>query len=78
MYMEGQGVAKDYQEAVRWALKAAGQGYADAQFALGGIYATGDDGFPQDFVVAFQWWHKAADQGHVSAQRALAELLREN
>ena len=29
-YFEGLGVAQDYQEAVRWYLKAAEQGYAEA------------------------------------------------
>ena len=34
----GQGVQKDYKEAVKWYRKAAEQGYAKAQFNLGFMY----------------------------------------
>jgi TPR repeat protein len=36
-----QGVMQDYVEAVKWFRKAADQGNADAQAALGGIYGAG-------------------------------------
>jgi len=36
MYAEGEGVAQDYQEAVRWYRLAAEQGHASGQFSLGG------------------------------------------
>ncbi len=35
MYAKGQGVAQDYQEAVRWYRLAAEQGHASGQFSLG-------------------------------------------
>ncbi|MDL1959246.1 MAG: hypothetical protein LWX01_06035 [Deltaproteobacteria bacterium] len=35
-------VQQDYAEAVKWFRKAAEQGYADAQFFLGLMYAQGE------------------------------------
>ena len=35
MYYKGEGVIKDYKEAVKWFTKAAEQGFAMAQFTLG-------------------------------------------
>jgi uncharacterized protein len=37
MYANGRGVAKDYEKAAEWYLKAALQGYADARDALENI-----------------------------------------
>ena len=45
----------------------AAQGDADAQFNLGGMYATGD-GVPPDAAEAVRWLRQAADQGHARAQ----------
>ena len=47
--------------------KAAEQGDADAQTALGMRYYTGD-GVPKDYAEAVKWYHKAAEQGHAIAQ----------
>ena len=44
MYEQGQGVAHDYAEAVKWYRKEADQGYAQAQYNLGGMYALGGAG----------------------------------
>ena len=44
MYANGQGVAQDDAEAVRWYHLAAEQGVAEAQRNLGGMYANGRDG----------------------------------
>jgi len=38
MYMIGQGVEKDSEQAIKWFKAAAGQGNADAQFFLGAMY----------------------------------------
>ncbi|HZQ23673.1 MAG TPA: GAF domain-containing protein [Terriglobales bacterium] len=46
-------------------------GDANAQFALGSRYATGED-VPQDYAQAAQWFNRAAEQGHVVAQATLA------
>ncbi|HRD49157.1 MAG: sel1 repeat family protein [Candidatus Competibacter sp.] len=57
----------NYQEAFKWYLKAANQGYAPAQVNLGALYAEGH-GVPQDFQEALAWYHKAAGQGYALAQ----------
>jgi len=41
MYTNGEGVVQDYAEAAKWYRKAAEQGYARAQSALGFMYNTG-------------------------------------
>jgi TPR repeat protein len=54
-------------------LKAAEQGLADAQFALGANWATGKCGAKNDELALF-WYRSAAEQGLAAAQYALAEL----
>jgi TPR repeat protein len=49
------------------------QGDADAQAALGGLYAQGK-GVSQDSAQAAFWYRKAADQGHATAESALGWL----
>ena len=67
MYANGEGVPKDYAEAVKWYRKAADQGHAEAQVNLGTMYTNGD-GVEQDQKEAVNWYRKAADQGHAEAQ----------
>jgi len=50
--------------------KFAAQGDANAQFALGARYATGED-VPRNYSTAVQWFALAAEQGHVLAQATL-------
>ena len=49
---------------------------AEAQFALGVMYAKGQ-GNPQDYKKASECWRKAADQGHAAAQNNLGVLYAE-
>jgi TPR repeat protein len=58
-YSKGEGVPKDYAEAVRWYRKAADQGNAGAQHNLGLMYYNGQ-GVPQDYVRAHMWFNLAA------------------
>ena len=67
MYRKGQGVAKDYKEAVNWYRLAAEQGHAHAQNSLGASYLKGY-GVPQDYETAVKWHRLAAEQGHAHAQ----------
>lgn len=67
MYYKGQGVTRDYKEAVKWRRKAAEQGYAEAELALGAMYILGR-GVTQDFKEAAKWFRKAAEQGNAEAQ----------
>jgi len=48
LYDDGQGVAQDYQEAVKWYRLAAMQGNALAQSNLGMMYSNGQ-GVAQDY-----------------------------
>ena len=69
-YYYGDGVKKDYVEAVKWYRKAADQGDADAQYNLGKCYSCGN-GVGRDYAEAAKWYRKAADQGDASAQNDL-------
>ena len=66
-YRDGQGVDKDYVEAVKWYRKAAEQNVAEAQYSLGLCYANGR-GVEKDDVEAARWTRKAAEQNLAQAQ----------
>jgi hypothetical protein len=67
MYAKGQGVRRDYTEAMQWFRRAADEGDASAQYNLGVMYAKGQ-GVRRDYIEAMRWYRKAADQGDASAQ----------
>ena len=69
-YHNGEGVAKDQVQAVKWFRKAADQGRASAQFNLAVCYHNGE-GVAKDQVEAVKWIRKAADQGYAEAQDKL-------
>ena len=73
MYANGEGVAEDDAEAVRWYRLAADQGHADAQYNLGWMYAIGE-GVVEDDAEAVRWYRLAADQGHADAQNNLGVM----
>ena len=66
-YLQGEGVPKNEEEAVKWFAKAAELGNARAQFRLGRLYQTGT-GVVKDEKEAAVWYAKAAEQGNVNAQ----------
>ena len=70
MYRNGDGVARNFAEALRWYRLAADQGLADAQNRLGAMLAAGQGTAP-DHNEAARWYRKAADQGHAAAQNNL-------
>ncbi|KAG0222084.1 hypothetical protein BGW42_006904, partial [Actinomortierella wolfii] len=67
LYIEGQGVKQDYNEAFKWFTKAANQGDLSAQFNLGIMYDRGL-GVQQSDRDAMEWYTKAAERGHAKAQ----------
>ena len=82
MYYTGEAVSKtasgqvldnDPGLAAGWFYRSAEQGYADAQFNLGLMYANGE-GIDQDMHEAVELFKKAARQGHVDAQNNLGAL----
>jgi hypothetical protein len=81
MYSNGYGVPEDRVQATEWYRKAAEQGYAEAQFALGWMYykrdVMGIDHDPESTSLSFYWRKRAADQGHEGAALLLARMLAE-
>jgi TPR repeat protein len=67
MYDQGEGVAPDDKEAVKWYRAAADQGLAKAQYNIGYMYYYGH-GVAQDCKEAVKWYRLAADQGLAQAQ----------
>jgi uncharacterized protein len=63
LYEEGQGVPKNFDEAVACYTQAAAQGYVDAYFALGEIFISRSA--PRiDRISAYRWLEMAAKYGH--------------
>ena len=74
MYLLGQGVPKNQEEAVKW-LKASGdQGNADAQFFLGTIYLLPH----KDITQGLMWMRLSAEQGNQDAQLLLGQSYMQN
>ena len=73
LYDEGNGVTKDYAQAVNWYRKAADQGDAEGEIRLGGMYYDGH-GVPKDVVQIANWYRKAAEQGNAIGQYNLGVL----
>ncbi len=72
-YHDGQGVAKDHAEAVKWYRKAAEQGNARAQYNLGVCCANGQ-GVAKDYVEGYKWVLLAAAQGDDGARKSVSIL----
>ena len=73
MFLEGDGVRQNYDDALRYLTRAAGADDAEAQSALGSMYAKGL-GVTRDYVQAEHWYRKAADQGDVDAMVRLGTM----
>src|SRR5262249_6271082 len=70
-YYDGQGVSRNYTEAVKWYRKAAEQNYGPAQCNLGICYANGQ-GVSRNYTEAVEWYRKAAEQNYSPAQYNLS------
>ena len=73
MYLRGQGVPLDYNQALLLFRKAASQGLPNAQNNLGVMYAAGQ-GVQQDHKQAIVWFREAANQGYALAMNNLADM----
>jgi TPR repeat protein len=73
MIENGQGVVKEYAEAVKWYRLAAQQGNEFAQYNLGVMYANGQ-GVVKDYAEATKLFRLAAQQGHKTAQYNLGVM----
>jgi TPR repeat protein len=76
MYYYGDGVDKDYVEAVKWYRKSAEQGDAHGQGGLADMYYHGY-GVDKDYVEAIKWYRKSAEQGDAMSQFDLG-IMYEN
>ena len=72
----GNGINKNYVEAVRWYKLAADQGYADGQHNLGTMFEEGN-GVLQDYVEAVKYYRMAASQGLAISQNSLGFMYWE-
>lgn len=70
-YENGEGVEKNYFEAVKLYRRAAHQDLDEAQYKLGDCYCNGR-GVDRDFVNAVYWFLRAAEHGNAKAQNNLA------
>lgn len=75
IYYHGEGVPRNYEEALSWFLKAAEQNDADAQYNLGFMYGRGE-GIEKSHAQSVAWFKRAAEQGHRGAQDILEKMLR--
>ena len=66
MYDNGEGVPQNYKLAAAWYRRAAEQGLAEAQDALGDMYYYGQ-GVTQNYIHAHSWYSLAAANGSLSA-----------
>ena len=73
MYDQGMGVAKSSAQAFDWYLKAANQGYDEAQLIVGYMYFTGK-GAKKNPAEAEAWLQKAVAQGNAKAQKMLDDI----
>jgi len=63
---------KDDTQSVSWFQKAAAQGNADAEAAMGAAYHDGR-GVPKDYAQSVSWFRKAALQGNADAESFLGD-----
>ena len=68
MYRSGDGVPRNYREALRWYLIAAEQGSMEAEACLGYLCFTGGEGVRPDFRESFRWYLRAAGQGDADSE----------
>ena len=73
MYILGQGVPQDREQAAIWLLPAAESGHSFAEMYLGILHYTGQ-GAERDTEQARYWLQIAADKGEEKAADLLAKL----
>ncbi|MGE4542958.1 MAG: tetratricopeptide repeat protein [Pedobacter sp.] len=72
MYINGDGVEKDYKKAFYWFARAAGANYPPALYDLGAMYRNGE-GVPVNIPAAMHLYTKSANFGN---QQAIIELIK--
>ncbi|MBF0454904.1 MAG: sel1 repeat family protein [Magnetococcales bacterium] len=77
MYLKGQGVEQDWDQAILWFKKAAEQGDMLAQHNLGALFLQGAGELSPDPSEAVHWFTQAAMQGDPRSQHSLGALYFE-
>jgi hypothetical protein len=75
MFFNGEGVARDYKQALYWLRRSAEQQNVNAQLFLADRYARGTE-IAGDFTEAAGWYARAARLGSAEAQYKLGNLYR--
>jgi hypothetical protein len=76
LYLKGDSVPQDFQQAYNWFLKAAAQNYAPAEYELATMFLRGM-GVRQDQAEAMRWCRLAAEHGDKHAQTTVGlDLLQ--
>jgi TPR repeat protein len=70
LYQYGQGLPRDFMEALKWFRLSVEQKYPDAEYNLALMYNSGI-GVAQDYAVAIRLYRLAIDQGYAPAQSNL-------
>src|SRR3970282_1293199 len=70
MYLKGQGVAQDYEEAGEWFRKSSENRLPQAQYKLANLYTEGK-GVPKDYEFAFLWYSTGAAHNHALSKKAV-------
>jgi hypothetical protein len=73
MYISGDGVPQDVEEAQNWYRRSAEHGYSDAQHMLGSLHFRRIAALSSQ-EEAVEWYRKAAEQGHARSQLNLGDL----
>jgi hypothetical protein len=77
MSADGEGVEKNYAEALRWFRMAADRGSSEGMRDLGGIFYLGfGRNVPPDYSSAAYWFQKAADSGEADAMYDLGTMYQ--
>lgn len=70
MYMKGQGVEQNYEEAGKWLRKSSENRLPQAQYKLANLYTEGK-GVPKDYEFAFVWYSIGAAFQHPLSMKAV-------
>ena len=69
----GRGVSINYDEAFKWYMKSAEQGFDSAQIKVAHCYSEAE-GVEQDFTKALSWINKAVEQNNADAINSLGDI----
>ena len=76
MYLQGEGVNANYEEAWKYFARAANKGNVDGLIGIGSLYREGK-GVAEDYALAEEWFMKAVNRGSVPGMLAIGALYQE-